>query len=173
MSFLLPVFFREDCLRRIFRCFAEGAPPARKGLQILREMFLLQPDGYWRGHMEFRNAGSSYGVALGTGRVDAIILHLVVPAVMLRARLSGNRTLASRARAMALALSPPPSNALTRMLERELLRGHKGFRAAVIQQGLMHLWKKYCRKRRCGNCPLLPTGSARRTKHGRTSPDRS
>ncbi len=170
MSFLLPVFFREDCLRRIFRCFAEGAPPAHEGLQILREMFLLQPDGYWRGHLDFRNAGSSYGVALGTDRVDAIILHLVVPAVMLRARLSGNRTLAARARAMALVLSPPPSNALTRMMERELLRGRKGFRAAVIRQGLMHLWKKYCRKRECGHCPLLPTGSAWRTIHGRTSP---
>jgi len=161
MSFLLPVFFREDCFRRISGCFAEGAPSAREGLQILRKMFVVHPDEYWRGHLDFRNAGSSCGVALGTGRVDAIILHLVLPAMMLRARLSGNRTLATRARAMALVLSPPPSNALTRMMERDFLRGYGGFRAAVVRQGLMQLWKKYCRKGRCGHCPFLTTGSAR------------
>jgi hypothetical protein len=136
-------------------------------------------------HMTFsRNPfGGSYsisGVALGTGRVDAIILHLVVPAMMLRARLSGNRSFATRARAMALVLSPPPSNTLTRMMERDLLRGRKGFRGAVMHQGLMQLWKKYCRKRGCGQCPFfrvtmrerypsLPAGSRRRGLQGGTT----
>jgi len=170
MSFLLPGLFRDDSLRRIFSCFAAGAPPARAGLQILRNMFVVQPDEYWRGHLDFRNAGASRGIALGTGRIDSIILHLVVPAVMLRARLSGNRALAARARAMALVLSPLPSNGITRVMERDLLRGREGFRTAIIRQGMMHLWKEYCRKRRCGHCPLLPTGSAQRTTRGRTSP---
>jgi hypothetical protein len=170
MSFLLPVFFREDCLRRIFRCFAEGAPSAREGLQNLRKMFVVRPDKYWRGHLDFRNAGSSCGIGLGAGRVDAIILHLVVPAVMLRARLSGNRAFAARARAMARVLSPPPSNALTRLMERDLLRGREGFRGAVMRQGLMLLWKEYCRKRRCRHCPFLSTVSTRRTTRARPSP---
>ena len=170
MSFLLPVFFREDCVRSVTSCFTEGAPPVREGLRILRKMFTVQPDRYWRGHLDFRNAGSSSGVALGTGRVDAIILHLVVPAMMLGARLSGNRSLATRARAMALVLSPPPSNALTRMMERDLLRGRKGFRSAVTHQGLIQLWKKYCRKRACGHCPCIPTGRAPSTGLIRTSP---
>lgn len=155
MSFLLPEFFRDDCLRRIFGCFAERGLSARKRLQILRAMFVVHPDEYWRGHLDFRNSGSSHGVALGTGRIDTIILHLVLPAAMLRARLSGNRTLAAHARAIITALPPLPSNGITRMMERDLLRGHAGFRAAIVRQGMMHLWKEYCRKKRCGQCPIL------------------
>jgi hypothetical protein len=154
MSFLLPEFFRNNCLPGVFGCFAEGAPPARQGLRILRNMFVVHPDEYWSGHLDFWNPASSRGVALGTGRIDTIILHLVVPAAMLRARLAGNRTLATRARAIALALPPLPSNAVTRMMERDLLRDRAGFRAPIVRQGMMHLWKEYCRKKRCGHCPI-------------------
>jgi hypothetical protein len=163
MSFLLPVLFRADGLRRIFGCFADGAPSPRAGLQILRNMFVVQADEYWKGHLDFRNAASLRGVVLGTGRIDTIILHLVVPAALLRARLSGKRALATHARAMALVLSPLPSNVVTRMIERDLLQEREGFRTTIIRQGMMHLWKEYCRKRRCGHCPFLPTRSGRKT----------
>jgi hypothetical protein len=162
MSFLLPALFRDDCLRRIFGCFAEGAPSARKRLQVLRNMFVIHPDEYWGGHLDFWSPVSSRGIALGTGRIDTIILHLVLPATILRAQLTGNRALATRARAIALALSPLPSNGITRMMEHDLLRGRAGFRAAIVRQGMMHLWKEYCRKKRCGECPMLSWPGARR-----------
>jgi hypothetical protein len=41
------------------------------------------------------------------------------------------------------------------MIGRDLLRGHAGFRGAIVRQGMMHLWKEYCRKKRCGQCPIL------------------
>jgi hypothetical protein len=118
-------------------------------------MFVVQPDEYWREHLDFWNSGTSHGIALGSGRIDTIILHLLVPAVLLRARIAGNGALAAHARTIITALPPLPSNDITRMIGRDLLRGHAGFRGAIVRQGMMHLWKEYCRKKRCGQCPIL------------------
>jgi hypothetical protein len=168
MSFLLPEFFRDDCLRRVFGYFSRESLSARKRLQMLRDMFVVQPDEYWREHLDFWNSGSSHGVALGTGRRDSIILHLLVPAVLLRARIAGNEALAAHARAIVTAIPPLPSNGVTRMIERDLLRGHAGFRAAILRQGMMHLWNAYCRKRACRQCPILfCSGAGRRSRRRR------
>jgi len=155
MSFLLPEFFRDDCLSRVFGCFAKESLSPRTRLEMLRTLFVVQPDEYWREHLDFWNSASSHGVALGTGRIDTIILHLLVPAVLLRSRIAGNGALAAHARAIITALPPLPSNAITRMIGRDLLHGHTGFRGAIVRQGMMHLWKEYCRKKKCGQCPIL------------------
>lgn len=96
--------------------------------------------------------------AISAGRAAIVAANVVLPFAAGWAAWAGEREMGERVRAVFAALPGLPSNAITRLMARQLglPRLPAGARS---QQGLHHLWAGFCREKRCENCPCnLPAG---------------
>ena len=87
------------------------------------------------------------GGAVSRGRALILAANVALPFAA-----AAEPALAGRALAIYAALPGLPSNAITRLMSRQLgmPRLPSGARA---QQGLHHLWQMVCREKRCAECP--------------------
>lgn len=108
--------------------------------------------GAARGLVEALTVDERGAVSQGRARILAFNVALPFLVAWARARTPGAASLAALALATAEALPSLPSNQITRAMVRQLglARLPSG---ALAQQGLHHLWTRYCREKRCGSCP--------------------
>jgi hypothetical protein len=154
---LLPVFLQPGVARRILACFREPGFTPQEQQDSLRQLFAFVADGYWSRHLHFRGTGSGPSIALGTGRIDAIIFTTLLPIALLHARVFDDRALRLGAIALARTMPAPPRNTATRSVEENVLRGSMSIDTALIHHGAIELYKRCCEKERCAECPILST----------------
>jgi len=160
--FLLPAIFNDSGAHRIleiFRC--DGLSP-RTRVKRLRDVFAFLPDGFWSRHLHFRNKRTGTPIALGTHRIDAMIMNTLVPMALLYGRLCHDHLLCLHARAVARALPTPPRNSVTRAVELNVLRGCVSIDSALLHLGAIELHRAYCQPGRCVQCPATPGKPARK-----------
>lgn len=92
------------------------------------------------------------GGLISPGRAAIVAANVVLPALAALGEMEGDDALAARARAVWCVLPGLPSNAITRLMARQLglARLPAG---AVAQQGLHELWMSVCHEKRCDICP--------------------
>lgn len=133
------------------------------GLAELRERWLaFGPWSRLAGHLALgtpRAAVSALAAELriaggrvSPGRASILIANVVLPFASAAAALSGDETLGLRARSVYEAMPGLPSNAITRLMARQLGLARLPAGAAA-QQGLHHIWSEWCREKRCDSCP--------------------
>lgn len=104
--------------------------------------------------------GASSG-RISPGRARIVAANVVLPFAAACATLDGDTALEARSRALYEVLPGPPSNAITRLMSRQLGLSRLPSGAAS-QQGLHHLWAEWCREKRCETCPCARTTFAPR-----------
>lgn len=136
---------RLDALLALYVCWAVTGPwePLRRAL----------------GAGSVRAAGEAVTRALhvvasdlSPARVRIVTVNVVLPFAAAYATLEGDVALCERAVAVYDALPGLQSNAITRLMSRQLglARLPTG---ACAQQGLHHIWSAWCREKRCEACP--------------------
>ena len=98
---------------------------------------------------------SNFG-RISPGRARIIAANVVLPFASAVAALEGDTSLGARARAVYEVLPGLPSNAITRLMARQLGLARLPTGAAV-QQGLQHVWAEWCREKHCESCPCAGT----------------
>lgn len=154
MGHLLPLLLRNNGLQRILGIFRTAGVAPRKRRERLQQLLAFVPDPFWSAHLHFRGSGPGPSIALGPDRIDAIIFNTFVPAALLYARLLGDRAMRMHARALARALPAPPRNSVIRFVDRNVLRGEAVIDSAVTHHGGIELYRTFCERRRCGECPI-------------------
>lgn len=98
------------------------------------------------------HAAANGSTGLSPGRARIAITNAVLSFALAHATLEGDGALRGRALAVYDALPGLQSNAITRLMSRQLgmVRLPAGTSA---QQGLHHLWSTWCREKRCEDCP--------------------
>jgi hypothetical protein len=152
--FLLPSLFSGHVLERIRAALRSPDMMPGERRRVLASLFAVSPDRFWSRHLHFRGRRSGGGIALGRARVQELIVNGIVPLVLLRARVRGDRGLRREALSLLSALPRPAENSVTRLVKGVLPRGAKELRTSLEQQGMLHLYGTCCSRARCSRCPL-------------------
>lgn len=92
---------------------------------------------------------------VGTGRARDIVVNIVLPFTFAWAEANEQAGLAGQARSLYRGYPAAGDNEITKRLTVLLGKGSSALlNSAQRQQGLIHLDKTFCRKRRCWECPL-------------------
>lgn len=132
---------------------AEQSPKEKHG--ALESLFIVPADGFWQTHYHFgHDAKRTLSTLIGKSRANEIIANVVVPIALLYARMFKDRD----ARHGALQIfqhSPPLSeNSITKIIAQQLIKNKLTHASAMMQQGMLQLYKYYCVEERCGECAV-------------------
>lgn len=155
VSQLVPKLLEPEYLRSIIHVVRDGGRNARKRHSMLRDMFIVPATGFWKTHYRFEEPASREITNLiGASRANDIILNVVIPLCFLYARIFKDKFL--REETMALFKDAPSasSNAATREIEAQLIKGKFRLDSALFQQGALHLYKLFCLSGRCMECSI-------------------
>jgi hypothetical protein len=123
--------------------------------RLLQKGLMAEGGGYWAGRYDFGKGFPGLSPWLiAEARAADIVINVLLPFVCVWGKEYGEPELAEKA--FALFVSSPASE--TNTVERHM-KTQFGLRSAQInsaqrQQGLLHLYKKWCTQGRCGDCEV-------------------
>ncbi len=119
----------------------------------LAAMFTVPGSGYWRYHYDFGLRCPGGKGLVGEGRAREIVVNAALPFLLAWAMRSGQPGLEERTVEVFLAHPPLEENWITFHMAAEI-GTVKPVSNACRQQGLIHLYERSCRDRRCKDCLL-------------------
>jgi hypothetical protein len=122
-------------------------------LKKIKALFRVEADEYWSEFLHFRQSHPNRGISLGDQRFRELVVNTVVPLAFIRGRMEQDDIMIEGSRRFLRSLPAPPVNAATRPVAEEILGGGR-FRSALEDQGALALVAGWCRKGKCGECPL-------------------
>ncbi|OPX31408.1 MAG: hypothetical protein B1H40_04125 [Candidatus Latescibacteria bacterium 4484_181] len=130
--------------------------------------FTAETDDYWSKHYRFGRTARAWGennLLIGTQRADDIVINVVFPVAILYARSRRMKTMEEFLLNCYDSYGELASNEITRSLVREILRGRRRISSSVKsarrQQGLIHIYRQFCQRLNCAQCPLLRCAGAK------------
>ena len=156
LCFLLPTLFGEESFRRIVGLFKDPRLSASVRRKEIQKFFVFEPDEFWRRHCHFAGSGAERGIAIGSERIDDFIVNVLIPFLLLYARTFKDQTVRASVIDLFERLPRLQENAITRLIERQLLKDRIRLHTALLQQGAIQLYKYSCSQGRCGECGLAP-----------------
>lgn len=142
--------YRGGLLEDLLRVVSHG----ERGPQGLEGALVIGAEGYWGEHTDFGHPAPPRAL-LGRGRAAEMAVNVILPFGLAWAKASGDPGL--KARALELygrypRLSP---NRVTGEMEERLCGDASTIcNSACRQQGLIHIYNTFCRRRRCPECAL-------------------
>jgi len=130
-------------------CFSDGHRVLEKGLAVAG-------DGYWRDHFDFDEESRIKGGALlGRNKAGEIVVNVILPFAFAWAKIARDTQLATKARKLYHSYPKLAQNEITLHMANQLcLDQFAGF-TACHQQGLIHIFRNYCREGKCSDCLLV------------------
>jgi len=119
-------------------------------------------EGYWADHYDFGRSCPNLGLHLiGGARVVEIVVNVLLPFGVGwgQGRRAGHLShakgnLSGKASRLFATHPAADENAIGRQMRAQLGLKRAAVSTAERQQGLLHLYKRYCTQGRCGECPL-------------------
>jgi hypothetical protein len=152
-SFLLPHFFAQDSFRRVVTALKEATVDQKETLTLLHSRLKVAPDPYWRHHYYFGPSTLRPIIGIGLSRRSDMIVNVVIPVILLYARVFHEPRLRDHTIRLLSRLRPLQRNSFTTAIERDLLGGAR-LTSALHQQGAIQLFKNYCTRGRCRECEI-------------------
>lgn len=130
--------------------------PVPGGHRVLESGLIVTGSGYWHDHFDFDvSCRTRKSVLLGSGKAGEIVTNVLLPFAFALARTVKDRQLMSKAMALYHGYPALAENEITRHMASQLhLEGHSAC-TACQQQGLIHIFRNYCREGRCTRCPFF------------------
>ena len=104
------------------------------------------PDAYW--------ARRPVPTLVGASRSREILVNAVLPFAAAMGQARGRAELTRASAAVLAALGGGMWNQDSRYMAHTLGIGRRGLGGAKAQQGLLRLFRRWCRDKRCGVCPM-------------------
>lgn len=112
-------------------------------------------DGYWSGYRDFNQTPGRQMALIGPGRARDMAVNVVLPFFTALARHNKDAGLENRALDAYQHYPALTANELTRYMAGILPGRRDGKLNACLQQGLIHLYHRYCRVKDCYCCPVF------------------
>jgi len=152
-SVLVQKLLREDLFRRMVQILKSPLGQEKK-LVSLRDLLSVGPLEFWSTHYHFDQSAVKPVRSLGPERVNDMIVNAIVPLALLYARTFKDMGVREQALALYDVLPPSMENSLTRLMARQLLKGKLKLDSVAAQQGVIQLFKFYCRDEQCTECDV-------------------
>ncbi len=152
-SYLLERYCEGKLLAGILQLVKET--PLPKGHHVLENSLTVAGDGYWRDHFDFDvRSKTKISALLGNSKAGEIAVNVILPFAFSWGKLTNEAKLTENAIELYRNYPKLAENCITRHMKKQL-----GFEelfdfTACHQQGLIHVFRNYCREGRCSQCPL-------------------
>jgi hypothetical protein len=150
---LMKKFLVNDLFRQIIQTLKSNIS-AEKGEHKLVQLFSIETNDFWKHHYNFDKAASNNVTALGASRIREIVINVVLPIAMLYARIFKDKTVREGALGVYQSLPASENNSITRLMEKQLLKGRLPLKNVSRRQAVIQLYKFYCAEGRCADCEL-------------------
>ncbi|MBC8274247.1 MAG: DUF2851 family protein [Chloroflexi bacterium] len=152
LNFLLARYHQTGLLRGILH-LVRKAPPKTEH-RWLETGLVIAGQGYWRNHFDFGIIKKRSSALLGQEKASEIVINAVLPFACVWGEISSDLKLKRKAAEIYRRYPRPGENELTRHMKQQLLLKPDTRLSACQQQGLIHIFKTYCRLRNCTACPV-------------------
>ena len=152
LSYLLQRYCREGLLVGMLQVVRDA--PLVVGYRMLEDGLIVFGSGYWQEHFDF-GAKTRKSALLGCSKAAEIVVNVILPFAFAWGEMVGESQLKEKAIKFYNHYPRLAENEITLHMARQLcLEGLSDF-TACQQQGLIHIFRNYCREGRCSQCPLL------------------
>jgi hypothetical protein len=153
-SYLLERYRGERLLPAMLQLVTEA--PLSVGHHVLEHGLTVAGEGYWRNHFDFRvGSRTKMSALLGNSKAGEIAVNVLLPFVFSWGNMFNEPKLMTKAMELHDSYPKLAENEITRHMMKQLcLEGHSNL-TACHQQGLVHIFRNYCREGKCGECPLV------------------
>jgi hypothetical protein len=130
--------------------------PLPKGHHVLENGLTVAGDGYWQDHFDFDvRSKTKIAALLGNSKAGEIAVNVILPFAFSWGILANEAKLTENAIALYRNYPGLAENCLTRHMAKQLGLEDLSHSTACHQQGLIHIFRNYCREGRCVQCPLV------------------
>jgi hypothetical protein len=152
-SYLLERYSQGKLLAGILQLVKEAPLPS--GHQALENGLTVAGDGYWPDHFDFAvRSKTRTSAVLGNSKAGEIIINVILPFAFSWGELANEAKLTEKAIELYRNYPKLAENCLTQHMKKQLGCEEPPNFTACHQQGLIHIFKSYCREGRCSQCPL-------------------
>ncbi|MBM4162150.1 MAG: DUF2851 family protein [Ignavibacteria bacterium] len=152
-SVLVERILAEDLFRRIIEHVKSPRELPEK-LTDLYALLSLEPLEFWSNHYRFDQPTTKSVRALGAERINDMMVNTIIPLCLLYARIFRDKEVREQALTIYDSLPPAVENSITRLMNRQLLKGRMALDSVSAQQGVIQLYKFYCSEDRCLECEV-------------------
>lgn len=146
-------FFAEDLFRTIIQLI-KSPQEEKKKRETLQALLHVEPNEFWSNHYNFDERLPKRVQALGSERINDMIINAIAPIAFLYARTFKDKNVREGTLRLYEFFPPLTENSLTRLMEKQLLKGKLKLNSVSLQQGVIQLYKFYCREERCDECEV-------------------
>jgi len=152
-SYLLERYCEGKLLTGILQLVKEAPLPS--GHHVLENGLTVTDDGYWRDHFDFDvRSKTKISALLGNSKAGEIAVNVVLPFAFSWGELANEANLTENAIELYRNYPKLAENCITQHMKKQLGFEEPFDLAACHQQGLIHVFRNYCREGRCSQCPL-------------------
>jgi len=153
LSYLLERYCEGKLLAGLLQLVKKA--PLPKGYHVLENGLTVAGDGYWRDHFDFDvRSKTKISALLGNSKAGEITVNVVLPFVFSWGKMFNEPELTEKAMELYNSYPKLAENEITRHMTKQLCLEELSDFTACHQQGLIHVFRNYCREGRCSECPL-------------------
>jgi len=153
-SYLLERYCEGKLLAGILQLVKEA--PLPDGHRVLENGLTVTRDGYWQDHFDFDvRSKTKISALLGNSKAGEITVNVVLPFAFSWGELANEAQLTENAIELYRNYPKLAENCITRHMKKQLGFEEPFDLTACHQQGLIHIFRNYCREGRCSKCPLV------------------
>ena len=153
MSYLLERYDRGRLLAGMLRTVRYA--PTSGGHRLLQHSLTVDSHGHWRDRFDFgARSRTMIAALLGHSKAGEITVNVLLPFVFSWGESADEAALSDHAADVYRSYPRLPENCLTQHMKKQLGLEKSFDFTACRQQGLIQVFRDYCREGRCGECPL-------------------
>jgi hypothetical protein len=156
-SYLLSRYRQTGLLSGILQ-LVRKAPQGAEHRWLENGLVIAGPD-YWRNHFDLGIFKKQSSALLGREKASEIVINAILPFACVWAEISSDLKLKTKAAEIYRRYPSTADNELTRHMKQQLLLKPNAHLSACQQQGLLHIFKTFCRLRNCTACPVASNRS--------------
>jgi hypothetical protein len=152
-SYLLERYGRGRLLAGILHMVREASPSG--GHRLLHNGLTVDSDGYWRDHFDFGiRSRTKMAALLGQSKAGEVVVNVILPFAFCWGELTDGPELSEHSIDLYRSYPRLAENYLIQHMKKQLELEASFDLTACRQQGLIHIFRAYCREGRCSECLL-------------------
>jgi hypothetical protein len=153
-GYLLERYCEGKLLAGILQLVKEA--PLHGGHRVLENGLTVTGDGYWRDHFDFDvRSKTKISALLGNSKACEIAVNVILPFTFSWRELANAEKLAEHAIELYRNYPKLAEHCITRHMKKQLGLEEPFDFTACHQQGLIHIFRNYCREGSCSECSLV------------------
>ena len=132
------------------------AVPVEKSSHLIEDGLMSADNGYWANRFDF---GKGYlGLTawlIGRSRAADIVINVLLPFVYAWGKEKEQLAISEKAFSLFLSYPTLETNTIERHMKTQFRLKNTQVNSALRQQGLLHLYKKWCTQGRCKECEIV------------------